>query len=113
MRLKNERVRMVGMHPALIEAIFSIDDYLRNWLGYDPVITSANDSAPGRKRNSAHYRGMAVDFRTWTTDTSGLQLPWDKKNKLENEIRHILGRNFDVLGRSVNLHIEYDPKSPT
>jgi hypothetical protein len=102
---------MVDMHPKMVEGAFLVDNYLREILGYEPVITSAND---GRHRHaSAHYRGCALDYRTWTTATSGHQLPPAKRHELVHGMRQILGQNFDVIGEDDHIHCEYDPKRPT
>jgi len=108
-RIKNYTVRMNNIHSRLTWAIFRIDEEVRDFLSYDPVITSANDGR--HKRSSAHYRGMAVDLRTF--DKDGEQLPPDERSRLADLISDLLGEDFDVVPESDHIHVEYDPKVPT
>lgn len=111
MKLKDEGVRMVDMHPKMTEGAFLVDEYLRQMLSYEPVITSANDGR--HKRGSAHYRGCGLDYRTWTTATSGQQHTPAKRHEIVYGMKLILGQNFDVIGEDDHIHCEYDPKIPT
>ena len=59
---------------------------------------------------SKHYEGNAFDFRTWTTDTSGVQMPMKDKIKLGKGIQKALGSHYQVVVEVDHIHIEYDRK---
>ncbi|MCO7225915.1 D-Ala-D-Ala carboxypeptidase family metallohydrolase [Pleionea sp. CnH1-48] len=65
------------------------------------VITSANDGH--HSKNSKHYRGDAIDIRT-------RHLTSEEEQEIVTQLRHCLGRDYDVVQESNHIHIEYDPK---
>lgn len=74
--------------------------------GFTPTITSSMDGE--HMQNSKHYAGLAEDYRTH-------DLPDDLKYAMFNQVRNILGTDYDVLFEYENqpnehLHIEFDPK---
>lgn len=74
--------------------------------GFTPTITSSMDGE--HMQNSKHYEGLAEDYRT-------KDLPHNLKSTMFNQVRNILGTDYDVLFEYENLanehlHIEYDPK---
>lgn len=67
--------------------------------GAELVITSAND---GKHRpDSLHYRGLALDLRTW--QISG------REQQVANELQQVLGDDFDVIAEANHIHVELDP----
>jgi len=73
----------------------------------DLVITSARDGfhSPG----SFHYYGYAVDLRTW--DANSNQVSAQLRNKLADELRHVLSAYspfYDVIVHKTHIHVEFD-----
>jgi len=113
MKVANKSVRMNNIHPRLTWALLNkVDFIMREVLGYEPVITSANDGDE-HKRGSAHYRGMAADLRTWVSEQNSVQISTRTRDILANRIREAVGQDFDVIAEKDHIHIEYDPKQPT
>jgi len=112
MRTKDYTVRMSNIHPSITWAIFEIDYTVRNFLGYEGVITSGNDY-DGHVEGSRHYSGMAFGLRTWTSETSGIQLSHETKVTFRDILFDLLGSNFRILVEDTHLHIEYRPNEPT
>lgn len=74
--------------------------------GFQATITSSMDGT--HMQGSKHYEGLAEDYRT-------KDLPDGLKQTMFNEVRNILGSDYEVLFEYENqlnehLHIEYDPK---
>lgn len=74
--------------------------------GFQGTITSGMDGE--HMAGSKHYDGLAEDYRTH-------DLPADLKYGMFNEVRNILGADYEVIFENENqpnehLHIEYDPK---
>jgi hypothetical protein len=67
------------------------------------VITSGDDGT--HKRQSKHYDGDALDFRT-------RDMTRDRAIKIVAEVRASLGRDFDVILEDDHVHGEWDPKEP-
>jgi len=70
------------------------------------TITSGMDGQ--HMENSKHYVGLAEDYRT-------KDVPKNLKYSMFNEVRNILGSDYQVIFEYENLpnehlHIEYDPK---
>ena len=92
--------------PALDTAVLKINKIYQTVLqdpDYKIVITSANDFN-GHKKNSAHYKGEAIDVRIKNIDK-------DLKNDIVNLTKGILGSNFTVIHEDVgtpneHLHIQ-------
>ena len=92
--------------PALDTAILKINKIYQTVLqdpDYKIVITSANDFN-GHKKNSAHYKGEAIDVRIKNIDK-------DLKNDIVNLTKGILGSNFTVIHEDVgtpneHLHVQ-------
>lgn len=97
-------VRLTDLKPQMVIAYIAVY-HVFSGLGYDVVVTSGNDST--HKIGSKHGEGNALDFRT-------KHVPRAIIVKLYEQIKAILGSNFDVILESLNLdnehmHIEYDP----
>lgn len=92
--------------PALDTAILKINKIYQTILqdpDYKIVITSANDFN-GHKKNSAHYKGEAIDVRIKNIDK-------DLKNDIVKLTKGILGSNFTVIHEDVgtpneHLHVQ-------
>lgn len=67
------------------------------------VITSASDGKHGV--NSLHYKGKALDLRTFNVPTAVLPL-------LVQSLKDALGAQFDVVLEADHIHVEFDPKDP-
>ena len=75
--------------------------------GVRATITSVMD---GRHMpTSKHYEGNAFDLRTWNADSSG-QMPQGEKEYVAQELRKMLGSDYDVVVEKTHIHVEYDPK---
>ena len=98
--LKNESVNLTGLSTQMCFAILVAASIFLEY-GKPTVITSANDGE--HKRNSKHYRGDGIDFRT-------RHLTSDEEQSIVHAITTALGPDFDVVLESTHLHIEYDPK---
>ncbi len=106
MKGKDSSVNFRGSHPALLWAMFKADKIVRARLGYEMVITSCND---GRHSNtSRHYIGCAWDFRTWTTESSGIQIPMNEKKNLATELTEQI-EGFRFLAEKDHIHASYKP----
>jgi hypothetical protein len=66
--------------------------------GEELVITSTfeGNHSPG----SLHYCNDAVDIRS----------PGKRIQKVQNDIKERLGKDYDVVLESDHIHVEYDPK---
>lgn len=92
--------------PALDTAILKINKIYQTVLqdpDYKIVITSANDFN-GHKKNSAHYKGEAIDVRIKNIDK-------DLKNDIVKLTKGILGLNFTVIHEDIgtpneHLHVQ-------
>lgn len=63
------------------------------------VITSARGGV--HKRYSHHYKGLAVDVRTWDIQ---------KPNDMCRLMRSVLGSDYQVINEPTHIHVEYDPE---
>lgn len=95
-----------GITKKCISAMSIISEYFTLYLDRDLIITSVCDGK--HKTGSKHYEGNAFDLRTWTTDTSGIQLSVDEKHKLGVTFSELLGMDYDVVVEGTHIHIEYD-----
>ena len=92
--------------PEIDTALYEIIDIYRKILKdstYMPLITSANDYN-GHSKNSAHYRGAAVDIRIRDLDKTS------KKNIIVT-IKKTLGKGYFILHEDIgstneHLHIQ-------
>lgn len=110
MKLKDETVRPVGLHPRLVEALWGdVDTIVSTSLGYESVVTSLNDGHADRP-DSLHHEGKAADIRTWTGVSSGIQIGPARRAGLVQALQTVLGDEFDVVGEPHHIHIEYDDR---
>lgn len=100
MKLK-EGVRLEGVSWRMWAAAL-VAEFVYKEFGFQEVtITSGNDGK--HSVGSLHYKGLAIDIRTWHIATESLLV-------IAGEIRHKLGPDFDVVVEKDHIHIEYDPK---
>lgn len=112
MRLASSKVRYIGIHPAVTEAsLHVIDPMCHDWLSYEMIVTSANDST--HSPASRHYAGLALDFRTWLTLTNHVQIPMEYKQEFVEAIRKELGNKYFLLAEPSHIHFSYKPGAPT
>jgi hypothetical protein len=106
MKLKDTTVNVIGLHSAFWQKLFIVDQYWRNFVGYELVITSANDGK--HSTNSKHYRGLAIDMRTWKGRYDGNQLEGDDRAHLFAAVSTIMGEEFLVLSEGNHFHIQLE-----
>jgi hypothetical protein len=94
-------VRVRGIQPETVLAIIVAKDIFGDH-GYPCTITSVTDG--DHMRDSWHHSGLAVDLRI-----KHLANP-DLATTIAEEIQEALGPDYDVVGHSDHLHIEYDPE---
>jgi hypothetical protein len=84
----------------LVQAMLVVDACYGDH-GLACVITSGREGQ--HKDGSKHYLGKALDFRT-------RHVPAHELQALVDDIRIMLGADYDTILESTHLHIEYDPK---
>lgn len=88
------------MHDVLVAAaVWSLTE------GVDVHISSMQDPAPGRKADSLHQFGLAVDLNT-DTNTA------EDRASLGNYLRVALGAGYDLVLEADHVHIEWDMHRP-
>ncbi len=112
MKLKSDTVSVDGLHPALLPYLFRLDAWCREEsnLGYELIITSCTYGQ--HSRTSRHYLGTAIDIRTWTTPSSGVQLEDSRRMALVTALKNFLGRDWFVLDEGTHIHIDWRPQRP-
>jgi hypothetical protein len=93
-------VSLTGVKPEMVIGALVVSSVYQDH-DLDCVITSATDGTHGR--NSLHYVGLALDFRT-------RNVPEEELPNLVNQIREALGDDFDVILHSSHLHCEHQPE---
>ncbi len=111
MKVKDDSVNLVDLHPKLQAALPIIDEWWLRNAGYPAVVTSGCDGAHTAKYSN-HYKGCAVDIRTWTTATSGRQIAATKRQRMARELADALGPHFRVLNERHHFHIDFHPTVP-
>lgn len=103
MRFK-DGVSPVGVSDRVWQAMVYVDDYLRLiGTGDELWVTSTRE---GRHMvGSRHYSGEAFDFRAPVVILDGGEVGY-----LLNEVRELLGADFDVVFEGDHFHVEFDPK---
>ena len=105
MRLLNS-VRLRSISTQMVVGLFIIDSVYKEF-GVECIVTSIHDKGHGK--NSLHFSGNAVDFRTHNVPRSQL-------DGLVQRVRKNIGCDFDVILEFLNeanehLHVEYQPES--
>lgn len=94
-----------GVQPVMWRAAVCIEDLCAKYKK-EAVITSGKDGKHGA--NSLHYKGLALDFRTFHLPGSYLGLAArDVHARAHAELKP---RGFDVVLENDHIHIEFDPK---
>lgn len=99
-------VKITLLHSRMVEVMESLTYLMESQLGLECVVTSGVDGK--HKKNSLHYQGRALDFRT-------KHIPRERVHGFCNYIKAFLGPKYDVIlenyGKvSEHLHIEFDPE---
>ena len=94
-------VDLRGLTPQMAIAYTIASNIYRQHCNVVCVITSASDGKHGE--HSLHYKGKALDLRTFNIPTSAISL-------VVSTLRQNLGEQFDVVLESDHIHIEFDPK---
>lgn len=68
--------------------------------GAECVITAGTDGK--HMEGSLHYKGLALDLRTFNVPGRELAIC--------NQIKQALGPDYDVIIEKDHIHLEYDPK---
>lgn len=102
-----ENVIFRTLRPEIYKIFEVIEDAWSPY-GVDPVITSAADGI--HKRDSFHYRDLAIDLRSKTLPTA------EAKVKVLTDLRHELGPEYDVLfenegEENEHFHLEYEGRA--
>lgn len=98
MRVKHG-VKLGSLKPQMVIAILAIEDELSG----RAVITSGCEDAPGRRPDSLHMSGYALDFRLPTKNIEDLDY-------LAGHLAELLGSEYDVVLEGDHFHVEYDPE---
>ncbi len=112
MKLKSQSVPVDGLHAALLPHLFRLDAWCREEanLGYELIIASCTDGQ--HSKTSRHYLGTAIDMRTWTTPSSGVQLEDSRRIALVDSLKTFLGPDWFVLDEGSHFHIDWRPRRP-
>lgn len=97
---------MNGVQPEIWRAIETAHNIWFDQYHVDLWVTSISDGR--HKKNSLHYSGQAVDFRT-----QNIAAPQDREAATK-KLREALGQDYDTLFEYVgtpneHCHCEYDP----
>lgn len=98
MRLK-QGVDIRGIKPELILAMVLVEPVISKHAKF--VVTSVCDGT--HMKTSLHYQGLAMDVRT-------REIPEVMLRPCLEEIKSVLGSQFDVVLEGDHYHIEFDPK---
>ena len=107
MKIKDHTVRTMFL-PEMWYDLWSLDTLWRAEMGHELTITSGRDSKH-TAIHSGHYIGTAVDIRTWVDETSGHQMSGALRDKMFQEVRLLLGRNWKVRNEANHFHLRYRP----
>jgi len=95
-------VRLENLRPVIVLALAIADDVFKSMTNESLVITSVSEGI--HKKDSLHYRGLAVDIRKPRNYMFGNDI-----DSLSTKLASHLGDNFDVVVEDTHIHIEYDP----
>jgi len=96
-------VRLHGVVPQMFWAA-SVVENLWKENDYPFCITSGIEGK--HSHSSDHWKGMAMDFRTWA-DLTGKQLSRVVKDSLRVELQRLLGDEYYILVEGNHLHVSY------
>ncbi len=90
-----------GLRPEVVLAVVVADQvYGKHGCG-DLMVTEGTGGKHGS--GSLHYVGLAADLRTGN-------LPAGTLSVVANDLRALLGAEYDVVVEETHLHIEFQPK---
>lgn len=92
-----EGVRLLGIRPELVMAVFIVER-IYDEAGWTLIVTSVVDGQ--HMRNSLHYVGAAFDFNPPQRDVAHFRAL----------IANALGSDYDVVIESDHMHIEWQPE---
>ena len=106
MRVKDSSVNLEGLHISMRKVLHVVEQVYRRF-GQEPVITAGREVVNGKgefihSAGSFHNFGRALDFRTYYFDPSDVPV-------IVEELKNVLGDDYDIVMESSHLHIEYDP----
>lgn len=102
MRIKNNSVRIEGLHYEIAVRLEAVDLLTQKLCHTQLVITSGNDGK--HMIDSLHYQDRAIDIRSWYIP------PWNSTAYmagLHDVFPNVL---FDIVVESDHIHIELDPQ---
>jgi len=110
-RVKDNSVSLKDLKPQTVYAIMVVRDVLQKFM-CETIITSVNDGVHGK--NSLHYYGYAVDFRTKNIGSEADDYREEVVAGFVEEVKRCLGNEFDVVMEDLgedneHLHVEWDP----
>ncbi len=76
-----------------------VADGVYNKFGAELVITAGTDGK--HMDGSLHYKGLALDFRTWNLN--------GREKDVIDDLRKELGQDYDVVLEGDHIHCEFDP----
>lgn len=91
-------VDLAGLRREIQSAFPAIDRVHKELSGLEATITSATEGKHSVKR-SAHYRGDAVDLRTWNVNG----------DTFADELREALGADYVVIHEADHVHLHWGP----
>lgn len=89
-----ENVQWQMFHAAIVA------EQIYKKFGAECVITAGTDGK--HMEGSLHYKGCALDMRTWNVAGRELQV--------KVELQQALGKDYDVVLEKDHIHVEWDPK---
>jgi hypothetical protein len=104
-------VTLLGLVPQMLIAVMVLDA-LYSRQGTELVLTSGNDGK--HKRDSEHYGGRALDFRTRTlpsADATAKQIAATAQEMLGSDF-FVQYEEFPDNPSNNHIHVQYDPKRP-
>ena len=100
MKLKSG-IDIVGLRPETLLGMTVVDGLFRLWVE-EMTVTSVCDGAGIHARKSLHHVGFAFDCR-WPESI-------ESHDEIVRLLRERLGPQFDVVGESDHIHVEFQPK---
>jgi len=93
-------IKLLGLKPEMIVGHMAVC-LAYSEAGHDVVITSGTEGK--HSRNSRHYSGLAMDYRSRHVSEGAM-------NDITSKVKKALEGQFDVVLESDHLHVEFDPK---
>lgn len=97
MKIK-EGAKLDGVEWQMFKAAI-ISDAVYHKFGAELVITAGTDGK--HMDGSLHYKGRALDFRTWNLN--------GREKEVVEDLKKELGSDYDVVLEGDHIHCEFDP----